>query len=110
MYREVLDALHPVPPIAASCVTTVQYQNRKMTLESSLVLFHCLPVLHLFFLAYIFVWLHQDLAVAHGIFALPRGTRGLSVAALEHLVNGHVRCSSLSRDQTQVPCIGSLEC
>ena len=77
MYREVLDALHLVLPVAASCISTVQYQNREMTLESSLILFRFLPVWHPFSLIYLFIWLHQELAAAHRIFDLPCGMRDL---------------------------------
>ena len=82
MYREVLDALHPVPPVAASCVTTGRYQNREMTLESSLMLFHCLPVLHPLFI-YLFgcirTWLRHTASL---LFLVARRVLSCSIQTL----------------------------
>ena len=46
-----------------------------------------------FFYIYLFIWLYRVLVVAHRIFILLR----------------HVGSSSLSRDQIQALCIGSVE-
>ena len=72
---------------------------------------------NVFIFTCLFIWLHWVLLEAHRILDLHCSRWDLSAVACQ-LISwvwyansrlGHVGSSSLTRDQTQAPCIGSLE-